>query len=134
LRQCHQVLNNDGILFIITPNRYTILSEPHVNGWGVGFLPRKWMKSYVKMIRGISYENIHVLSFFEMKRLLKESLFNRYKFFFSSITKEVVEKFSTFERIQVAIYRLVNRLAVLRPLLYIFSPVFHIICSPKKSI
>ncbi len=34
---------------------------------GVGFLPRKWMGGYVKLIKGIPYRPLRVLSFPEIK-------------------------------------------------------------------
>jgi hypothetical protein len=33
------VLRPGGLLFLATPNRYTLGLEPHVRLWGVGYLP-----------------------------------------------------------------------------------------------
>src|SRR5262245_23884551 len=40
LRESRRVLGEDGILFLSTPNRFSLTPEPHVRVWGVGLLPR----------------------------------------------------------------------------------------------
>jgi ubiquinone/menaquinone biosynthesis C-methylase UbiE len=133
LRECHRVINKKGILFLATPNRFSIAPEPHVGVWGVGFLPRKWMNKYVKLIKGIPYEHYKVLSFFELKMLLRKCSFQNHKILLPSILKAELKGFSTFEKIQVAIYDLVRKIPFIRASLYIIGPFFHIICRPNKD-
>ena len=61
IRELHRVSSQQGLLYMTTPNRYSLTPEPHVRIWGVGFLPRKWMESYVKLLKGIAYDHIRVL-------------------------------------------------------------------------
>jgi ubiquinone/menaquinone biosynthesis C-methylase UbiE/uncharacterized protein YbaR (Trm112 family) len=133
LKETHRVLKSDGMLFIGTPNRFSVTSEPHVRVWGVGFLPRKWMNSYVKFVKGISYEHIRVLSFPELKKLLKKSYFADHHILLPTITEEELKDFSKFEKAQVALYELVKKIPIARNVLLIFGPFFHILCYAHKS-
>ena len=133
LKEAHRVLKSDGMLFIGTANRFSITPEPHVRVWGVGFLPRKWMKGYVKFWKGISYEHIRVLSLRELKALLKETCFSDHHILLPTMTEEELKNFSKFERMQVALYELVKKLPVVRNVLFVFGPFFHVFCYARKK-
>src|SRR5205807_1562819 len=51
-----------GLLFLATPNRYSLGLEPHVRLWGVGFLPRRLAETYVETVRKASYSHVRLLS------------------------------------------------------------------------
>jgi 2-polyprenyl-3-methyl-5-hydroxy-6-metoxy-1,4-benzoquinol methylase len=65
------VLREGGYLYLTTPNRFSLGPEPHVNLWGVGFMPRCWMNRYVQFRIGLPYEGKRNLSYWELKRLLR---------------------------------------------------------------
>jgi ubiquinone/menaquinone biosynthesis C-methylase UbiE len=134
LRESRRVLNRKGILFLATPNRFSIAPEPHVRVWGVGFLPRRWMNGYVKLIKGIPYpyEHYKLLSFFELKMLLRRCSFQDHEFLLPRILEAELDSFSTFERIQIVMYELIRKTPLIRLLLYLFGPFFHIICYADK--
>jgi len=71
LASIHGVLRRGGYLYLTTPNRFSLGREPHVNLWGVGFLPRCWMNRYVQFWTGLPYEGKRNLSYWELKRLLR---------------------------------------------------------------
>jgi SAM-dependent methyltransferase len=77
LAEAHRVLRPGGRLFLASPNRFSLAPEPHVQVWGVGFLPRSWMTRYVRAISGEDFRAIHTLSFGEWRRLLRLSPFGR---------------------------------------------------------
>lgn len=52
LREWRRVLRPEGRLLIWSPNRLSLLPDPHVRLWGVGFLPRRVAESYVRARRG----------------------------------------------------------------------------------
>jgi len=133
LAECHRVARRDGALFLMTPNRFSLAPEPHVRVWGVGFLPRRWMDGYVKMVKGIPYEHLRVLSFPELKRLLKKSAFRDHQITLPSVAAEEIKNFSAFERALVAVYDLVRRTPLARLFLYLFGPFFHVICYAHKD-
>ncbi len=133
LRECRRVLRRDGVLFIATPNRFSLTPEPHVRVWGVGFLPRRWMDHYVRLIRGIPYRDIKNLSFFELKRLLKKSFWDDHQILLPSITKTELNDFSSLEKKLVVIYDWIRKIPALRLLLYLAGPFFHVICRLKST-
>ena len=135
LGECRRVMNRGGILFIATPNRFSIAPEPHVRVWGVGFLPRKWMNGYVKLFKGVSYEREYykVLSFFELRMLLRKCSFQDHEILLPRIPEAELKGFSTFEKIQVAVYNMVGKIPFIRALLYVIGPFFHIVCYANKG-
>jgi SAM-dependent methyltransferase/uncharacterized protein YbaR (Trm112 family) len=73
LAEANRVRRSCGTLLARTVNRFAIGPEPHVGVWGVGFLPRRWMDRYVRKVKGIPYQHIHLQSYFELQRLLPDS-------------------------------------------------------------
>jgi len=133
LKECQRVSKDRGRIYVITANRLSLSPEPHVRVWGVGFLPRKWMNTYVSIIKRIPYKNIRLLSFFEFRRLIRKSGFDSYKFLLSPISDEETQGYSPMEKKQVAIYNLIIQIPLIRMLLYLGGPSFHLVCQPKPQ-
>ncbi len=62
LAECRRVTTPGGACYVATNNRYSMLPEPHVNVWGVGWLPRSLQASYVRLVSGRDYRNISLIS------------------------------------------------------------------------
>ncbi len=120
----HRVLRPDGVFFINTPNRFSITVEPHVYVWGVGFLPRAWMNAYVKLVKGVEYKNKRLLSYFELKKLLKN--FKNVSFEFPDIDDKVLEDFSAWKKLQVKLYRILKNIWIFKKILLIFGPAYQV--------
>ena len=75
LAEGHRALAPGGRLFLAAPNRFSLASEPHVQVWGVGFLPRRWMAAYVRKVRNVDFRAIRTLGLGEWRRLLARSPF-----------------------------------------------------------
>jgi len=72
-------LKPGGVICFDSSNRYNLFFyEPHTLLWGVGFLPREYMSRYVKMRTGWRYEDVRLLSFFELKRYLRRYFPSRF--------------------------------------------------------
>lgn len=54
-----------------TVNRFSLLPEPHVGLWGVGFLPRGTANRYVRWRTGLSYDHHRPCSARELRRALE---------------------------------------------------------------
>jgi SAM-dependent methyltransferase len=57
-----RVLEPNGRLHVRTVNRFSLLREPHVGVWGVGFVPRRWADAYVRWRSGQRYQHHRPLS------------------------------------------------------------------------
>lgn len=52
IAEWYRVLKPGGTLTLWSPNRRSLLTDPHVGLWGVGWLPRRWAVPYVRARRG----------------------------------------------------------------------------------
>ncbi len=68
LGEARRVLCRNGDVRLRTVNRFTMLPEPHVNVWGVGFVPRRMADRYVRWRGGQGYEHHRPLSSRELRR------------------------------------------------------------------
>jgi SAM-dependent methyltransferase/uncharacterized protein YbaR (Trm112 family) len=68
-----RVLEPEGRLHFRTVNRFSLLPEPHVGVWGVGFVPRRWADAYVHWRSGRRYEHHRPLSTRELRRYARAS-------------------------------------------------------------
>ena len=75
LREAARVLMPGGGFHARTSNRFTLLREPHVQVWGVGFVPRGWADAYVRMRSGSGYQHHRPLSQWELRRGLQRAGF-----------------------------------------------------------
>ena len=44
-----RVVRPGGRLIVWSPNRFTVATDPHVGLWGIGALPRKWVRPYLRL-------------------------------------------------------------------------------------
>ncbi|MEO5800910.1 MAG: methyltransferase domain-containing protein [Gemmatimonadales bacterium] len=57
LREVARVLKPGGRFHARSSNRFTLLREPHVGVWGVGFMPRSLADQYVRALGGGGYQH-----------------------------------------------------------------------------
>ena len=76
LTESARVLRSGGALHLRTVNRYSLLAEPHVGVWGVGFVPRRWADGYVRWRSGQRYEHHRPLSVREVRQGLAAAGFD----------------------------------------------------------
>jgi SAM-dependent methyltransferase len=55
LREWCRVVRPGGRLLVWSPNRRSLAADPHVGLWGLGWLPRAWVPSYVRWRRGLPW-------------------------------------------------------------------------------
>jgi SAM-dependent methyltransferase len=129
LAEAYRVLQPGGRLFLASPNRFSLAPEPHVQVWGVGFLPRRWMVDYVRWTSGRDFRAIHTLSLSEWKRLLANSPFQSSWIEAPGLPKSDLAHFGRFKR---AVARVYNRVVATRPgqaIARTFGPLFHVVCE-----
>jgi SAM-dependent methyltransferase len=131
LTEAHRVLRPGGRLFLASPNRFSLAPEPHVQVWGVGFLPRTWMPAYVRAMRGVDFRAIRTLGYGEWSRLLGTSQFEptRIELVVPTLPQGDTDHFGPVKR-QVA--RAYNAIVRTRPgqwLARAVGPLFHVTCE-----
>lgn len=108
LREIDRVTAPSGQLALSTPNRYSLAPEPHVDVWGVGWLPRRLQRPYVEWRSGKSYAYTRLLSSWEAARLVRRNTRFRARLLAPAIPAEEIAQASPAKR---RVARLYNRLA-----------------------
>jgi ubiquinone/menaquinone biosynthesis C-methylase UbiE len=129
IAEAYRVLKPGGVLFMATPNRFSLAMEPHVKLWGVGFLPRPWMSTYVKMLRHVDFRAIHTRGFNGWQSVLKESPFESFTIRSPSFSDSEIAGMTGIKR---KVARLYNRLLSRKSGQFVMNavgPLFHIIAK-----
>jgi SAM-dependent methyltransferase len=121
LAECARVLAPGGTVLLNTGNRFSLAPEPHVQLFGVGFLPRRWQAPYVRWRRGVDFAKIRPVSLRELDRLAAP-LFRARQVMPADAADETVAGLPALQRAQVAVYRGLRRRRLLRPLLLPLAP------------
>jgi 2-polyprenyl-3-methyl-5-hydroxy-6-metoxy-1,4-benzoquinol methylase len=128
-----RVTKPGGCIALSTPNRFSLGAEPHVSIWGVGWLPRRWQKSYVNWRTGDRYESTVLLSLRDLRQLFERNSFNA-EIVTPSIDESEIAKFGPRRAVLAKIY---NRLVTLRLLHRLFlrvGPFFRIVGRKRDGI
>jgi 2-polyprenyl-3-methyl-5-hydroxy-6-metoxy-1,4-benzoquinol methylase len=128
---CRYVLKDEGMLFLATPNRFSLALEPHVRLWGVGLLPRRVAPIYVRMLRGTGYDHVRLLSAFDLRRLLGRQGFS-VELASPEIPEGAQQMYTGLERRLIRAYNRVRQLPGIRPLLLLIGPFFHVFATKGK--
>jgi SAM-dependent methyltransferase/uncharacterized protein YbaR (Trm112 family) len=128
LAEAHRVLRDRGALFAATPNRLSLTKEPHVQLWGLGWLPRGLARRYVARVRGLSYDSIFLRSRFGLARLARRSPFRRFSIELPSFSIEEQEGLSPLKRRLMTVYNRVKDWPGVHSLLGLIGPVLQLVC------
>jgi len=124
LAACRTVLAPRGILFLATPNRFSLSLEPHVRLWGIGFLPRGVARRYVHARRKVHYD-IYSLSARQLRALLTSQGFTA-RIVSPEIPHATMALYTGVELRLVRAYNRVRRMRFARPLLLAVGPFYHV--------
>jgi len=131
MREAYRVLVSGGAIFLATPNRWSLTPEPHVNVWGVGFLPKAWRERYVALVRNVPYRNVSLLNWFEIRRLLGQTRISRWQIILPALSSEHTARLPAWARAAVPVYHALKDYPLTKWLVYLFGPLFHVICIKK---
>ena len=120
LSESARVLNDDGVFFVNSVNRFALARDPYAYLWGVGFVPRGWQAAYVRWRRDAVYKT-RTLSYNELNRLARPNFSSR-EFALPDIDSSTLRQFSAFTRFQVYVYRFFKKLPVFSPLFKQIGP------------
>lgn len=133
LAECARVLKPAGAAYHNTVNRFTIAPEPHVELWGVGFMPRALQIPYVRMRRGAAYEPVRPLSRPGLARAAR-ACFGRVRFELGDIDDGALASLPAGKRSQVRLYRKLKRRAPFAQLLGWLGPEWDVtLRDPRRG-
>jgi ubiquinone/menaquinone biosynthesis C-methylase UbiE len=125
-----RVLRPGGLLFLATPNRYSLGLEPHVRLWGVGYLPRGAAERYVRAARGVSYDHVRLLSARSLRTILDAAGFET-----TIVSPEVPEAsqrlYGGAELRLVRAYNRARRVGPAHAALLAVGPFFHVFARKR---
>lgn len=128
IAEAHRVLKPDGVFFATTWNRLAVAPEPHVRLWGVGWLPRRLAKRYVKLRKGVNYDHVRLLSVFQLARMVRRTSFRRCAIALPAFSPAELANVSSAQRLAVGLYHRIKDWPLVSSLLRIFGPVLHLVC------
>ena len=126
LSEAHRVLAPGGRMIAATPNRFSLGPEPHVGVWGVGFLPRRLMRPYVRLARRVDFRAIHTMGQGGWRRLANRSPFGACRVVAPGLPDDEIQASGPVKR---PLARLYNRLALSRfgqGFARRFGPILHL--------
>ena len=87
LGESFRVLRPGGRLAADSRNRFDLfLPEPHVKVRWVGFMPRRWAKSYVGWRKKVGYDGTCLLSYADLQRGLRRRFGKQYRIMFPHVS------------------------------------------------
>jgi len=127
LAEMDRVTRPGGAVFTTTPNRFSLSAEPHVGVWGVGFVPRRWMKRYVRWRRGMDYPHTYLLSLFGVRRALSRLRRRGWSVRAPALDPGEIEAFGPAKRRVARFYNRALRIPGLRAALLPIAPFFQVV-------
>jgi SAM-dependent methyltransferase len=125
LAEWARVLRPGGSLLLWSPNRYALSVDPHVRLWGLGWLPRAWMPSYVSWRRGGAWPP-PCLSGGEVRRMALRAGFEGVEVEPPGIPEGWARTRPKAQQRLITAYSLASRLKVSRAILRAFGPLWQL--------
>lgn len=129
LAEAYRVLEPGGRVFLATPNRFSLGPEPHVHVWGVGYLPRRWMASYVRAVRGSDFRAIRTHGIRGWVRMLSVSPFDDWRITAPVLPTTDLAHFGPVKRTAARMYNAVATTRTGRWAALAVGPLFHIVAE-----
>jgi SAM-dependent methyltransferase len=133
VQEAARVLRGGGVLYVTTPNRYSLAPDPHVWVWGVGLLPPGLRDRYVRWRKGIPYGPIRPVSYLALRRLLKSAALRRCRILWPDLAGFRRASLSRWQRVLLLGYTFVRKAPVVRSILLVIGPVVHVLCRKPAS-
>lgn len=128
-----RILEPGGVLFLATPNRYSLSLEPHVRLWGVGMLPRRLAKRYVQAVRHAPYDHVRLLSSRALRRMLMSAGLEPV-IVAPDIPPATRATYDGIEGRLVDVYNVVRARAPVQRALLAVGPFFHVFATKPSSV
>ena len=127
LAEINRVLQPGGRLALSTPNRFSLTAEPHVQVWGVGWLPQHLQAAWVRKRSGKVYEDTVLMSSFALSRRLQQMTQLRFRIGIPKVASAHIEQFAAGKRLFAMLFNAFSQALVLRPLFLCIAPFFQVV-------
>lgn len=128
---CQRVLRAGGILWMSTPNRFSLTPEPHVRLFGVGFLPRRLATGYVRRFRSVDYCDIRPLSARRLSAVLAATG-AEVALVAPPIAKATKATYGRLARAAISAYNRACSTPMVRSAIVPVAPLFHVIARKGR--
>lgn len=125
LRECLRVLKPGGRLIVWSPNRLSLSVDPHMGLWGVGWLPRRWLKGYLKL-RGRAEWPPRTLSAVEARRMARKVGLRRVAIDVPPVPGPWASSRGPAERVAIGMYSMARLCPPARGALRLFGPLWEL--------
>jgi SAM-dependent methyltransferase len=125
LREVDRIAAPSAPFALATPNRFSVTAEPHVGVRGVGWLPARWQRGFVRMRTGKSYDFVRLLSVPALSRLMKRETHFEGRFIVPHIPDEDIDLFATRRKGLARVYNKVAGRRMFRWPLFAVGPFFR---------
>lgn len=126
LLEWRRVVRPGGRLILWAPNRFSLLRDPHVNLWGVGWLPRRLATRYVRARSGREW-TIRPFSRNRLARLARDAGWSAVRVEPARLTTEMAR--TRGEAIGLALYSALRRAPLARSALTLAGPVLQLVAE-----
>ena len=127
LREIDRIAAPSARFALATPNRFSLTAEPHVGVWGVGWLPARWQRRYVRMRSGKPYDFVRLLSVPALSRLVKRETHFEGRFIVPHVPDEDIELFPPRRAKLARVYNKIAGRKMLRWPLFAIGPFFRFV-------
>lgn len=129
---CARLLRPGGLLFLATPNRYSLGLEPHVRLPALGYLPRSLAVRAARTMRDADYSHVRLLSARGLRELL-----DRHRLQATIVAPEVsaaaLSSYRGLERRLVLAYNSVRTFGPVHAGLLAVGPFFHVFARKRAA-
>ena len=125
VREAKRVLMRGGDLVLRTVNRYSLLPEPHVRVWGVGFVPRRFADRYVRWRSGLRYQHHRPISSRETRSALRAAGFRDIRVNAARVLEDERATLGAAGRALTPVYSAARRTPLLRHAVTLCAPLLE---------
>jgi len=132
LREWLRVLRPGGRLVLWSPNRGMLTTDPHVGLWGVGWLPRAWVPTYLRLRKRHVWPP-RTLSAHEAGRLARAVGFDFVQVDPAPIPECWARRLSGRAQLASRLYSGLLRFGLTRSLLRVFGPLWELHATKREG-
>jgi SAM-dependent methyltransferase len=133
LEEINRVTARGGYVALATPNRFSLTAEPHVGVWGVGWIPRRLQKSFVKFRSGLAYEFVQLLSVSEARRVFRRHTQFDVEILVPAVPEVEIERYPARRRALARFYNRLLRWRFFQPVFRLIGPFFRIVARKPAN-